>query len=236
MNNTGKYIGINQKIQFDVLDAGIYRYLQNKHVNKDDFTHHVREFIKGENRVRKTAGYAMQIFKKQEKLLKLLQKNLDAPSYSLIPEHERKALILCLLALTYPITYNLLNTLGAIFKVQDTINRGTITQKMALHYGSNRSLFIAMDSLIQMFMEFNRIKRVKLGLYASQPTSTINNVFITELIIYTDIKLSESKTILCDDIKHRSIYWHFDLTFNKNQIYSLIKYKDSSIGRDYITI
>ena len=47
MSEKGKYIGINQKIHFEVLDTGIYEFLLNGEISKEKFIKHILEFTKG---------------------------------------------------------------------------------------------------------------------------------------------------------------------------------------------
>ena len=236
MNHTGKYIGFNLKIPFQVVDAAMYRYLQSGIVSKEDILSHIREFTKGKNSEDKTTRYVMLIFKKQAKLLSIISKKMNQADYLLLSEQERKAMYLCLLALTFPITYDLLNILGSIFKLQDSLNATVITQRITLLYGSNRPVFTAKGALITMFLEIDKIKRIKQGLYGSQPPFLIRNSLITELILYTDVLLSGSKSVLYEDIKHRNFYTHFSMAFDKTQKGTLIKYKDLTMGQDYISI
>ena len=236
MRERSNYIGINQRIQFEVLDSGIHDFLLNGKVSKELFMNHIREFTKGENRVEKEASYIMLIFKRQQEILHWIQSKCNAEQYLLISKQGRQAIALCLVSLTFPITYDLLNVLGGVFKVQQSINKQSIVQKMSLNYGSNRSLFNAMDALLQMFIEQEAIQRVKIGLYSFGSKKIIISPFTTELLIYTDIKLSLSKSILVDDISHRSWYSFFQLKINKELKFELVRLSDSMIGQGYLTL
>ena len=104
-------------------------------------------------------------------------------------------------------------------------------------YGSNRTVDIAIDALLPMIIELNTIKRDKVSLYSKAPGLNIANRFISELIIYTDIKLSGSKSILVDDLAHKPWFSYFDNanTDTVNFTYLILK-KDSAIGKGYLSI
>jgi hypothetical protein len=236
MMDKAKYIGLNQKIQFDVLDSAIYYYLQNGQLIKEDLKPHIRQFIKGENRVDKTASYVMLIFKRQDKILKWLQSKVSHNEYIKFSDTDRHAITYCLVSLTFPIAHEILNMFASVFKVQDIINRESINHKMAEKYGSNRSLYNAMDSLIQMLMEQNKIIRVKVGLYSIGEILPVQNFIAKELIIYTEIKLSNSKSILADDIASGKFCSFFKVSYQKEMKFSLVKYSDSLIGGGYLGV
>lgn len=236
MKGTGKYIGINQRVPFDVLDDGLYRFLRDQSIDKESIVAHMREFTKGENRVLKAAQYAVQVLSRQEKYILELKKKIGAEAYVKLLITDRKAIILSLVALTFPITYDLLIALASGFKVQLQINRQFINQKMAAIYGSNRTLDIALDALVPMIIELGTVERVKIGLYSLSKKTVITHPAIKELIIFTDIKLSGSKSILVDDIQYRPWYMFFEISLGKQRKFELIKYAESRIGQGYLTI
>jgi hypothetical protein len=237
MNSKGKYIGLNQRIPFEVLDSAIQYYLTNGPVPKDFILERMKEHTSGENRARKAASYAAQILSRQEPILLKIQKVNIGQSYNSIKIHDRKALCLCLICLTYPITYDLLIALSQGFKVQSQINKKFISEKVMSIYGSNRTVDIAIDALLPMIIELNTIQRDKLSLYSKASGLQISQPFLTELVVYTDIKLSGSKSILTEDINSRPWYAYFDfLPLDTSKFKSLIQRKESSIGKGYLSI
>ena len=236
MKTAGKYIGINQRIPFDVLDAALYRLLRDQTIDKNLILSHLKEFTKGENRALKAAQYTVQILSRQGNCIREISKSISAEAYLKLPPVDRKAIILPLAALTYPIFYDLLIALATGFKVQSQINRKFINLKMASIYGSNRTLDIALDALMPMIIELNTIKRAKISLYQLAKKSIVTYPAITELIIYTDIKLSGSKSILVDDLLHRPWYMFFEVDIGDKNSYTLFKYDESRIGQGYLTI
>lgn len=236
MSSKGKYIGLNQRIPFEVLDAGIHYYLTKGLIDKDYLFQRIQEFTSGINRANKATLYVAQILNRQIALLNHLKGFLNDVPYSSLQKDERKALCLCLISLTYPITYDLLVALAQGFKVQRQISKKFISEKMMSIYGSNRTVDVAIDALLPMIIELNTIKRDKMSIYSLSTKVEVRNKFILELIIYTDIKLSGSKSILIDDLNFKPWFSYFDIsTFYSNQMSHLISTKESAVGKGYLT-
>lgn len=53
MNSKGKYIGLNQRIPFDVLDSAIHLYLEKGVIDKDFIFERMQEFTSGANLCKK---------------------------------------------------------------------------------------------------------------------------------------------------------------------------------------
>ena len=237
MKNKGKYIGLNQRIPFDVLDAAIHFYLTNGLIDKTYIFQRMQEFTSGTNRANKATIYVVQILKRQLPLLNELKKTIKDIPYGSLRSEDRKALCLCLISLTYPITYDLLIALSQGFKVQSEISKKFISEKVMSIYGSNRTVDVAIDALLPMIIELNTIKRVKISLYSLGNKLSVSNKFFQELVIYTDIKSSGSKSILIDDLKHKPWYSYFDMSAFAPQSFNLlISKKDSAVGKGYLTI
>jgi hypothetical protein len=228
----GKYIGINQNVPFKVLNNGIIRLLDTGILSSEDLKQDIREYTKGENRVNKAAQYAYQILSRPD-IMKTINTKFNIESYNLLSHSDRQALVLCLVAPTFPITYDMLISISAAFKVQPQINRALINSKTSALYGSNRTLDIAIDALIPMIIELGTIKRTKISIYEIEEKKTIKNPFISEAFIYTDIKLSGSKTILLEDLQVRPWYMYFTPEINLNKL-TILKHSESRLGGGYI--
>jgi hypothetical protein len=237
MKSKGKYIGLNQRIPFDVLDSAIHFYLENGVVDKNYFFQRMQEFTTGTNRANKATSYVVQIISRQSKLLEQIKKANSNTLYNSLRLDDRKALCLCLISLTYPITYDLLIALSQGFKVQSQINKKFISERVMSIYGSNRTVDIAIDALLPMIIELNTIKRDKVSIYSIGSKLVVTSKFVSELIIYTDIKLSGSKSILIDELSFKPWFAYFEIsssTIDKFNV--LISKKDSAIGKGYLTI
>lgn len=237
MNSTGKYIGLNQRIPFEVLDSAIHYYIKSGLVDKIYILQRMQEYTAGLNRANKATLYVVQILNRQKQLIDLLKKSITDAQYNTLKTEDKKALCLCLICLTYPITYDLLIALAQGFKVQDQINKKFISEKVMTIYGSNRTVDIAIDALLPMIIELNTIKRDKVSIYSLGTKLSIANKFISELVVFTDIKLSKSKSILINDLSFKPWYLYFnistivDVSFNY-----LISKKESAVGKGYLTI
>jgi hypothetical protein len=237
MSSTGKYIGLNQRIPFDVMDSAIHFYLEEGKIDKDYILQRMHEFSSGENRAKKATSYVLQVLNRQIKLLDQFKKVLTNNNYNDLRIDDRKALCLCLISLTYPITYDLLCALSQGFKVQNQINKKFISEKVMSIYGSNRTVDIAIDALLPMIIELNTIKRDKVSIYSIATNLKITNKFVSELVVYTDIKLSGSKSRLIDEIIYKPWFAYFDLTnISLTSFNNLLTIKDSAVGKGYLTI
>jgi hypothetical protein len=106
---------------------------------------------------------------------------------------------------------------------------------MSAIYGSNRTLDIAIDALIPMIIELRTIKRTRMSIYEIEARKAIKNPFISELYIYTDIKLSGSKTILLDDLQIRPWYMYFEPVLNLDKM-SILKHSEGRVGGGYLSV
>ena len=237
MNSKGKYIGLNQRIPFEVLDAAIHFYLENGVIDKAYIFQRMQEFTSGTNRANKATIYVIQIVSRQISIIDQLKKSIKDIPYSSLRNDDRKALCLCLISLTYPITYDLLIALAQGFKVQTQINKTFISEKVKSVYGSNRTVDVAIDALLPMIIELNTIKRDKVSIYSLSTKLVIGSKFIVELIIYTDIKLSGSKSILTDEIGFKPWYTYFDTpVISPDGLNTLVSMKESAVGKGYLMI
>lgn len=237
MKSKGKYIGINQRIPFEILDEAIHLWILNGLVDKLFIYNRMLEYTTGLNRANKGANNILKVLNLNQSILTQLKKELKGVSYSSLRVEERKVICLCLTCLTFPITYDLLVALGQGFKVQNQINKKFISEKVMSIYGSNRTADIAIDALLPMIIEMNTIKRDKIGLYSLSNKVNASNKFVSELIVYTDIKLSGSKSILIDDLNHKPWYSYFEMSFtNLVGLNYLISKKDSAVGKGYLTM
>ncbi len=237
MNSKGKYIGLNQRIPFDVLDSAIHFYLMNGVIDKEYIFQSILEFTTGLNRAKKATNFVVQILTRHSQVINQLKNSLKDVPYNSLRVEDRKAFCLCLLCLNFPIIYDLLVAMGQGFKVQSQINKKFISEKVKIIYGSNRSVDLAIDALLPMIIELNTIKRDKISLYSLGNKLVITNKFISELIIFSDIKLSGSKSTLFDDLSYKPWYSYFDIPVAASDQFSyLISKKDSAVGKGYLTI
>lgn len=237
MKSKGKYIGLNQRVPFEVLDITIQAYLENGSIEREFVLERMKTFTTGENRASKASSYVLQILNRQNKILTEFKKAHSEIAYSDLKLEDRKAFCLCLISLTYPITFDLLVALAQGFKVQPIINKKFISEKVMAIYGSNRTVDVAIDALLPMIIELQTLKREKVSIYSIGSKLRITNKFISEIVIFTDIKLSGSKSILLEDLSYKPWYSYFELPELETVTFKyLVTKKDSAIGKGYLTI
>jgi hypothetical protein len=69
-----------------------------------------------------------------------------------------------------------------------------------------------------LIIELGTIKRVKMSPYTLAEKYVIMHPIIKELIIFTDIKMSGSKSIQLDDLQYRPWYMFFEINLDKQHI------------------
>jgi len=237
MSNKGKYIGIESRVQYEILEAAIYDYLSSGTLDNAKCLSHIKQYNKGDNRARKILKHITVLLGNNAVLLETLSKIMTAEDFAQLNTSDRKGIILCLFCNSFPITYDILFGFAQVFKVQDIISKEVIVQKIGAMYGSNRSMQIAITEIIPLLIECGTINRIKIGIYSKASKLLITNKFVAELIIYTDIKLSGSKSILIDDLGYKPWYTYFDLiNFLPADFNMLLSKKESAIGKGYFTL
>ena len=237
MNNRGKYIGIESRVHYEILEAAICDYLSTGSMDKEKCLAHIKAFTKGTNRAGKILKHLSVFFSRNERLLKYLSSNIDAPLFVQLPQSERKAIVLSLFCNSFPITYDILIGFAQAFKVQKTVSKEVILNKIGAVYGSNRAMHIAVTELLPLLIECQTIQRIKLGMYGPDKRLSVSHQFLSELVIYTDIKLSGSKSILLDALLYKPWYAYFNLAaWSQPKFNHLITKKESAVGNGYLTI
>lgn len=237
MRNKGKYIGVESRVQYEVLEAAVHDYLYNVALDKEKCLSHIKQFTKGENRAGKILKHVSVLITKNEIILTKLSKHIDADAFTQLSPADRKAMLLCLFCNSFPITYDILIGFAQAFKVQSNVSKEVIIHKIGSAYGSNRAMHIAITEIIPLLISFGVISRTKPGIYTIMPPLKVLNVIIIEFIVYSDIALSGTKTILVKDVKNRAWYsfFNFDTELLFKQSY-LLRKQDSSVGSPYLSI
>jgi len=237
MNNKSKYIGVEARVQYKILEGAIFNYLSDSSLDNIGLHSHVRQYTKGENRAKKVLKHINGLIHRNQEILKQLMRNFDGESFAQLSNPDRKALALSLFCLSFPITYDILIGFAQAFKVQEIVSKEVIIRKIGSAYGSNRAMHIAVTELIPLLIEIGVIKRMKIGIYSKGSTLVISNKIVAELVIYTDIKLSGSKSILFEELSFKPWFSYFDISVVSTSDFGrLLVKKDSVIGKGYITL
>lgn len=237
MQSKRKYIGIESRVQFDLLETALVESLLHGTLNKDQFALRIRQVNKGENRCKKILKHISVFLDKNEKVLQQIRASITAQGYYQLTPAERKALILSMFCCAYPIAYDILCGFAQTFKVQDTVSKSVILQKIYTSYGSNRAANIAITESIPLILECGLLHRVKTGIYSMGNRLSISNKLIAECIIFTDIRCSGSKSILIQDINFKPWFAYFNLpTIDLSHETTLLSQKSGLIGDGYLLI
>ncbi|MBP6412567.1 MAG: hypothetical protein KA450_03905 [Bacteroidia bacterium] len=237
MSSKVKYIGIESRIQYEVLEAAVFDYLQNGSIDKERCLLHIKQFTKGDNRAVKILKHISVLLKNNKYVLEIISRNLDTSTFYQIGISDRRALICCLFCQSFPIGYDILIVLAQALKVQEIVSKEVIVQKIGAIYGGNRAMHIAITEVMPLLIEFGLIVRVKVGLYTSAKKLTIANNLISEIVLYTDIKLSGSKSVLIDDLNFKPWYSFFDISsLETEKLSKFISKKESAVGKGYLSI
>lgn len=228
---------MESRVQYEVLEAALYDYLSNGKMDKKKCISHIKQFTKGENRAGKILKHISVLLAKNESIISKISKQLNAGAYAQLSPGERKALVLCLFCNSFPITYDILIGFAQAFKVQSIVSKEVIVHKIGSAYGSNRAMHIAVTEILTFLIECGTIKRVKVGIYSAGSKLGISSKVISELIVFTDIKLSASKSMLIDELGFKPWYSYFELSNISPAAFNiLLAKKDSSVGKGYITL
>ena len=88
--------------------------------------------------------------------------------------------VIALLCSAFPFAFDVLQTFGKFFSVQDIINTETIKKSIAGVYGGNRATENGLYSVVPMFIEAGFFERTKPGLYSvTQMVGLVSEVSIT---------------------------------------------------------
>jgi hypothetical protein len=235
-DKTKKQIAFRQKVPFRILENGLYLFLRDGNFNDEEIKRDLQEYFNGANRLAKAATTVNLILKKNSPVILKLKKKLDADAFIKLPDSDRAAVIMCLLCLAYPFAYETLITAANIFKIQNYVTRDLLHQKMGSLYGSNRAIYIGIGELLPTFIELGLFKREKVSLYSKIEQKAILNPIVSELFIYTDIKLSGLKTALVEDLYFRSWFTYYTAEYKSNLFNTFLQYSDGNLGSGYITI
>lgn len=235
-SSNAKVIGFRQKVPALVLDNGLYLLLRDGKLDDEIIKRDLQEHFSGQNRLQKASTTVNLVLKNNVGTILKLKKTITAQDYLKLSQSDRFAILMSLICLAYPFAYETLVTAATVFKIQDHITRNLLHQKMTAIYGSNRSVYIGIGELLSTFIELELFKREKKSLYSKTQQRMILNPIVSELFIYTDIKLSRSKSILLDDVKYRPWFSYYSTDYNPQTENSFVQYSDGIIGSGYLTL
>ena len=170
-----KTIDINQRIPLDVLHVALESYLSGTYSN-DYIIEQLRLEYSGENRIKKSLRIVNNIVPNNPIIAKLSEHPAEVKN-ALKKRTDRNVILIALLCSAFPFAFDVLQTFGKFFLVQDTINSETIKKSIAGVYGGNRATKNGLYSVVPMFIEAGFFERTKPGLYSVTKMATVVSEF-----------------------------------------------------------
>jgi len=187
MNN--KPTDINQRIPLETLHVALESYLNDTY-SDDYILEQLRLHFSGENRLKKSLRIVKKITS-NNRIIALVNSNKAEILSALKSKTDRNVILIALLNSSFIFSFDVLSILGKLFKVQDIINRETLTREVSKIYGSNRALPNAIDSVVPMYLEAGFFTRPKPGLYHFHGKMNITSE-ITHKIFIESYKVNNS--------------------------------------------
>ena len=199
-----KSIGNEQPLPIDIIIDSIIEYLETKSLHKASLLLKVKEIYTGDNRAKKATNAIYSVITKKSALNKALINNFTPETFYRLDDADKKTIVMALICLRFPFTYDFLLSLSKLFNVQDTVNRKYIINKMASLYGSNLSLEHGIAAALATAIDCDFIKREKPELvitYTIKPNicdviNAENIVIPQELLILENLLASLNVGIL----------------------------------------
>lgn len=177
-----KSIDINQRIPLDTLYIALESYLDSNYSN-DYVLEQLRLEFEGENRLKKALRIVNKIIQKNPLNELLMERNKEVKT-AIKKKVDRDIILIALLNSAFPFSFDVLQTFGKFFTVQELVNSETIKKSISNVYGGNRATENAIYSVVPMFLEAGFFNRPKNGIYewtgALSSTNTITNEIYSE--------------------------------------------------------
>src|SRR5690554_4024450 len=184
-----KSIDINQRIPLNTLHMALESYLNSNYSN-EYVLEQLRLEFDGENRLKKALRIVNRIIIKNP-LNELIIDNKQELKSAIKRKSDRNIILIALLNSAFPFSFDVLQTFGKFFAVQDLINTETIKKSISGFYGGNRATENGIYSVVPMFLEAGFFKRPKAGIY-QWDKRLIPSTAIAEKIYLESFKLNNS--------------------------------------------
>ena len=222
MTNKKKSIGNEQPIPIDIMIDAIIEYLETKDIDKEGLLLKVKEqsTSSGDNRAKKAVNAIYSVITKPSALNKAIIRNFTPESFYKLSEADKNIIIISLVCLRFPFTYDLLFSFSKLLNIQDLVNKQYINEKMASMYGSNLSLEHGIEAAMKTSIDCKFITRDKPGLF-SKGTNIVTTNFAKEAWISTYFELNGKKILPINELKYEPIMSYlsdFDIDWNNTKI------------------
>ena len=188
-----KQILIDQRVPIVVLENAIIYLLRGELRFKEEVIRDLSEHLEGKNRIEKSFKIIRKVLLSTD-FAQQIQKEFTEQSFLQLQASERKAILLLLLTEAYPFIFDLINSITKTLRVQPIVNTNYINTSLANLYGSNRTLYLGISSILTMLVELGIYYRPKTGLYSKSEQLELYNtnlIHLTRTITTKDDILSE---------------------------------------------
>jgi len=186
-----KKIDINQRIPINTLEAALASYLVGNY--SDEYViEQLRLEFTGENRLKKALAIVNKIIPKNP-LHEYIIEHKDMIQSAIRRKDDKNIILIALLNSAYPFSFDVLQTFGKYFSVQEIISINAIKKTISNIYGGNRATENGLYSVIPMFIEANFFTRPKSGIYEWHTPLNISTS-ITKHIFLESFKINKSIT------------------------------------------
>ncbi|WP_410004886.1 hypothetical protein [Aequorivita nionensis] len=200
-----KSIDINQRIPLDTLYIALESYLDSNYSN-DYVLEQLRLEFEGENRLKKALRIVNKIIQKNPLNELLIERNKEVKT-AIKKKVDRDIILIALLNSAFPFSFDVLQTFGKFFTVQELVNTETIKKSISNTYGGNRATENAIYSVVPMFLEAGFFKRPKNGIYEWTGVLSSTNAITNEIYIES-FKVNNSM-VSASDMHLRDPYFRF---------------------------
>lgn len=195
-----KSIDINQRVPLDTLYIALESYLDSNYSNEYVLEQLRLEFA-GENRLKKGLRIVNRIIQKNPLNELLIDRKAEIKT-AIKRKVDRDIILIALLNTAFPFSFDVLQTFGKFFTVQELVNTETIKKSISNIYGGNRATENGIYSVVPMFLEAEFFKRPKTGIYEwigpLSGTNAITNEIYRESFAVNNPMVSASAIHLID--------------------------------------
>ena len=167
--------------------------------------------IKSPDNLRKTKDILINIWIKGDD-------DIRQGAFELVEKYpeDKNAVFWCMLLSTYPVFYDICNTIGKMFKFQDELTLSQVKEKMFDIWGERTTLFHSIAKIMSTMKSLEGIYALK-GKY-SKIERTIHNEEVTKFVAYTYLKTAEGSYITLEDINDWDAMFSFDYRITREMI------------------
>lgn len=185
-----KSIDINQRIPLEVLQAALEAYLNDSYSNEYVLEQLQLEF-KGQNRLKKALRIVNKIIINNPQIT-FINENKELIQKALRVKSDRNVILISLLNIAFPFSFDVLSSFSKFFNVQNIINSETVKKTISNVYGGNRATENGIYSVVPMFLEAEIFNRPKQGIYEYEKPTTVSSQITFDL--YKKSYTSNSKS------------------------------------------